>query len=269
MKEKLVTIGKRLLEKADRNSPALLTGATVVGIFATAWMSYKAGPVAHEIIKEHKAKMNKYSNLSKEEMREGFKDLASDLAPVVIPPVTMATVTSAMAIGSNKISSKRIAILSAAYTMTETALREYQDKVNELIDEKKVSKIKESLAKDKVDKNPITPNTDIILTNQGDVLCMDDYSGRYFRSNAQKIGNAINEITADLQSDCYVSLNEFYDKLGIPRIPMGDDFGWRSDDLNRGSLDINMTAVLTEDKQPCLVITYDLYPSTSYRSLYR
>lgn len=270
MKEKLLELSSKVSKYMDENSPALLTGATVAGIFATAWMAFKAGPKAQTIIDAHREYFSDGHDdrTEKEEVREETKELVKELAPVLLPPVGMAIATSAFAISSNKISSKRLAVLSAAYTMTESALKDYQNKVEELFDEKKVNKIKESIAKDKMDKNPLTPNTDVIITNNGDVLCMDDYSGRYFRSNAQKIGNAINELTADLQSDMYVSLNEFYDKLGLQRIPMGDDFGWRTDDLNRGSLDINMTALLTEDKQPCLVITYDLYPSVYYRHLH-
>ena len=194
--------------------------------------------------------------------------MVKELAPEVLPPVGMAVATSVAIIGSNKVSSKRIAVLSAAYTMSSDALKDYQNKVAEVVKPEKVQKVKEAIAQEKLDKNPITPNTDVIVTGDGDVLCMDCYSGRYFRSNAQKIGQAINELSADLQTDMYVSLNDLYSKLNMPSVPMGDDFGWNIDDLARGQLEIGITACLTPDKQPCLVVNYDASPREDFRSLH-
>lgn len=265
MKNKIMETVNKVTEFADRNSPALLTGATVAGVFATAWMAYKAGPKAHEIMERHKSMPVPET---KELKRAETKAFIKEIAPVILPPIGMAIATSACAIGSNTVSSKRIAVLSAAYSMSESALKDYQAKVTELFDEKKVQKVKEGLAKDKLDKNPIQPGQDIYITGDGDVLCMDQYSGRYFRSNAQKIGQVINELSADLQSDMYVSLNDFYEKLGLTQVPMGDDFGWNIDDLAHGQLDIDITACLTPDKQPCLVVTYDIYPREDFRRLH-
>lgn len=269
MKNQLEEITTKVTEFTDKNSPAILSGAAVAGVFVTAWMAFKAGPKAEKIINNHKDYISKHPNMSKEEKREVTKGLVKDLAPVVLPTAGMAIATSAAVIASNNISSKRLAIASAAYSMAESTLKEYQSKVEELVDSKKVNKIKESIAQDKLDKNlKKQPTNEIILTGDGDVLCMDDYSGRLFRSNASKIGQAINELSADLQTDMYVSLNELYDKLNIPRVPMGDDFGWNIDDLDRGQLDIAMTACLTEDKQPCLVVTYDVSPRMDFRRLH-
>jgi hypothetical protein len=264
MKEKIKELTTKVTEFTDKNSPALLTGATVTGIFMTAWMAFKAGPKAKEIMDRHKSMSTPET---KEEKRAEAKALVKELTPVVLPPIGMGITTAVCAIGSNKISSKRIAVLSAAYSMSESALKDYQNKVTELFDVKKVQKVKEGLAKDKLEKNPMQPNHEIYLTGDGDVLCMDEYSGRYFRSNAQKIGQSINELSADLQSDMYVSLNDLYDKIGLPKVPMGDDFGWNVEDLVHGQLDINLTACLTSDKQPCLCMTYDVRPRMDFRRL--
>lgn len=253
----------KISEFAEKNAPSLLTGAGVAGIFVTAYMAYKAGPKASEIIARHKTNVEKGANKKTE-----TKNMVKELAPVILPPVGMAIASSAAVISANTMSSKRIAIVSAAYSMSESALKDYQNKVVELVDEKKVQKIKEGIAKDKLEKNPVKPNTEVFMTGDGDVLCMDCYSGRYFRSNAQKIGQAVNELSADLQTDMYVSLNEFYSKLNIPPVPMGDDFGWNIDDMVRGQLTIDVSAHLTPDKQPCLVVNYDVYPRSDFRKLH-
>lgn len=263
MKNELKETVNNIAEFAKQNEPAILTGAGVAGVFCTAWMAFKAGPRAKEIIDRHTA-----MNPPEGQQKEVIKDMVKELAPVILPTVGMAVATSVAIIGSNKVSSKRIAVLSAAYTMSSDALKDYQAKVVDMVDSKKVQKIKESISKDKLDKNPITPSTDVIITGDGDVLCMDCYSGRYFRSNAQKIGQAINELSADLQTDMYVSLNDFYSKLNLEPVPMGDDFGWNVDDLVRGQLTIDVNAHLTPDKQPCLVVNYDIFPREDFRSLH-
>ena len=263
MKSKLVELSTKLTAWSVKNAPSLLTGAGFTGVFVTAYMAYKAGPRAEDIILYHKANVD-----SGYDKKDETIEMAKELAPVVLPPIGMAIATGACVLGANSIASKRLAVLSAAYSISETALKDYQNKVAEMVDPKKMTKIKEGLAKDKLDKNPIKQNTEILMTGDGDVLCMDCYSGRYFRSNAQKIGQAVNELSADVQTDMYVSLNDFYNKLNIPAVPMGDDFGWNVDDLIRGQLSIEISAHLTPDKQPCLVVNYDIFPRNDFRSLH-
>lgn len=275
MKNKLSELLTNVTEFANKNSPSLLTGAGVAGVFVTAYMAYKAGPRAKEILDKYRETTDGIKKLyptdvQKDIKRDETKKFVKEITPVVLPTIGMATATSAAIIGANSVSSKRIAVLSVAYSMSESALKEYQAKVTEMLDGKKVQKIKESIAQDKLEKAHVNSETaqDVIMTGNGDVLCMDAYSGRLFRSNAQKIGEAINHLSADLQTDMYVSLNDFYDGLGIKQIPMGDDFGWNIDDLVHGQLDINITACLTDDKQPCLVVNYDVYPREDFRRLH-
>lgn len=271
MKGKIVELSTKLTAWSVKNAPSLLTGAGFTGVFVTAYMAYKAGPQAERILAEHREveeKVKESVGYNKEATRARAIETAKKLAPVVLPPIGMAIATGACVLGANSIASKRLAVLSAAYSISETALKDYQNKVTEMVDPKKMTKIKEGLAKDKLDKNPIKQNTEILMTGDGDVLCMDCYSGRYFRSNAQKIGQAVNELSADVQTDMYVSLNDFYNKLNIPAVPMGDDFGWNVDDLIRGQLDIEISAHLTPDKQPCLVVDYNIFPRSDFRSLH-
>ena len=267
MKKELMELSTKVTDFAKQNEPAILTGMRVAGLFMTALMAYKASPRAHEIIERHQTNVQNGAD-----KKEETKQLVKEVVPVVLPTVGMAVATSAAIIGAHTVNSKRIAVLSAAYSMSESALKDYQEKMLEVLDEKKVSKIKESISQDKIDKKNIdTTNLnsqDVIITGDGDVLCMDNYSGRLFRSNAQKIGQAVNELSADLQTDMYVSLNDFYDKLGLASVPMGDDFGWNIDDLVRGQLDISVTACLTKDKQPCLMILYDVSPREDFRRLH-
>jgi hypothetical protein len=256
-----------------RNSPTILTTLGVIGVAQTAYMSYKAGLKAKPIVDAKRQDLKDIAPSDKETKRIVYGEMVKEVAPIVIPPTIMGTMSCACIIGANRVSSKRIAAISAAYSLTETALKEYKDKTVELIGEKKAQNIREAIAKDKVRKNP--PPKDVtnnyIEVGDGNVLCYDSYSGRYFHSNAQKINNAINKVSWDVRSDMYVSLNEFWDAINSPELPrtdMGDDFGWNVDDVSDGKLPISITAVLTPDEKPCLSVMYDIHLRDDFRNLY-
>lgn len=258
---------------ADRNSPTILTSLGVLGLINTARLAYKAGikasRVSNERIREYLEDFKDYKEMGDKQSQTSIvKKLAMEAATVYGPPVAMGAVSTACIIGSNCISTKRIAAISAAYSLTEAALKDYKEKALEVVGDKKVRQIKEAIAKDKVLKNP-PPKDDsqILMTGTGDVLCYDAYSGRYYISNAAKIEKAVNKLSAECLSDMYISLNEFWDEIGLPRLPMGNDYGWNIDDTFDGILPISLTAILTDDQRPCLCVDYDVSPRFDYRNI--
>lgn len=265
---KLKETWNKVTKVINKNSPTILTGLGVTGVFATGYMAYKAGPKAHYILENYHRDKELTDPDDKEAKRAILKETAKDLLPVLIPPVGMAIATTACIIGGNRISSKRVAVLSAAYSIADSRLKDYQEKMLETLGEEKTQKVKEAIAKDHLKKNQPTVDTPVYLTGDGNVLCLDSYSRRFFSSNAEKIGQAINKLSADIMSDMYVSLNDFYDEIHLERTPMGDDFGWNVDDTQRGRLPIYYTASLTEDNRPCLVVEYDVSPRADFRELH-
>ena len=257
-----------VVEATKKNSPTILTASAILGLFGTAVLAYRCSPKAHEIIAEKKKDMGLVQNGDKKAKRAVALATAKELTPVMLPPVIMGSATAACIIGSNTVSAKRIAVLSAAYTASEKAVSNLHLKMDEILGEKKAKTIRDAVAKEKMDQNP--PPSDassIVITGNGDVLCMDSYSGRYFRSNADKIGQAIAELSAMARDEMYVTLNDLYYALKIPTIPLGDDLGWSVDDEIRGCLPITISAVLTEDKQPCLCIDYEPRVGKEFRRL--
>lgn len=251
----------KLIELTKQHSPELLTGTAVVGLIGTAIMAYRCSPKAHEIIAKKKEEMYLIQLDDKKAKRELVLETTKELTPVLLPPIILGSATTACIIGSNRISSKRIAVISTAYAISEKAVKELNLKMNDVLGEKKAKTIKDAIAKDKLDQNPPPKDeSQILLTGNGDVLCMDSFSGRYFRSNAEKIGQAINEISALARDEMYVTLNDFYYAIHLPQLKMGDDLGWLADDEIKGSIPITISAQLTEDRQPCLCIDYEIRP---------
>lgn len=266
--KKMAELMDKALEMTKKNSPALLTGTAVVGLVATAISAFKMSPKVHELIRDYKLAIKEVEPDNKVLKRDIVWTAVKDVTPVVAPTVIMGTATAACIIGSNNISSRRIAALSTVYAISERTVKDLNDKMTETLGEKKAQVIKDAIVKDKMDKNPPPQDgSQIIMTGDGDVLCMDVYSGRYFRSNAQKIGLAINNLSYQLQNEMYVCLNDFYGLLKIPDIPMGYDLGWNLDDSIRGQLPITITAGLTPDQQPCLCVDYSVGLRSDFRHL--
>lgn len=253
-----------------RNDSAILAGIGLMGLIATACCAYKAGAKADRILEEKKKDMALVDSKDKDAKKAVNMETAKALAPVLAPPIIMGIASGACIIGSHKASKRKIAALSAAYSIAETSIKELNGKMRETLGEQKTRQIKDAIMKDKLKANPPVENN-IILPENGDVLCKDLYSGRIFRSNAQKIGLAINKMSGRVSTEMYICLNDFYEAINspdLPPIPMGNDLGWNIDDLYNGTLPITYTAILTDNGIPCLCLDYDISIRADFRDLH-
>lgn len=261
---------KSLLDSAlifgKKNLPEILTAVSVIGLVSTSVLAFKAGKKVDEVIKEKKQDLADVDPEDKEAKRTVMWEAAKEITPIIAPPVILGGVTIACILGSNRVSNKRLVIMSAAYSMSESAFKELNDKVEETIGKKKTRDIKDAIIKDKVDNMEIKH-----VPGDGNVICLDEYSGRTFRSTYQEIQSACNQLVYMAMGDMYVSLNDFYtilDNDDLPCIPLGEDFGWNVDDFGGGTCPIKMTSTLSKTGIPILVLTYEVRARVDYRNLH-
>lgn len=242
--------------KAIKHSPEILTALGIVGMISTTVMAVKATPKAL-ILMEEKKKEDKVDKLTP-------IDTVKTTWKCYIPSVAVGTISTACLICANSVNAKRKAALATAYTLTETAFKEYKEKVVETIGEKKEQEVQDKVAKERIVKNPVN-NKEIIITGKGDVLCCDSVFNRYFRSDIEKIRKAINDMNYRLNAEMYISLNDLYYELGLDPIGIGDDIGWN---INNGLIDVRFSSQLTPDGEPCLVLDYQIEPRYDYTNLH-
>lgn len=273
---KLINFLGRAETFTKKNSPVILTGMTIAGVISTAIAAYKAGLKADEVLKIYREDMRDCHPNDKEAKRAVVKETAKRMIPVAAPPIIMGGTTIACAIGSHSVSNRRIAALSAAYSLSESTVKSLHGKMDEMLGEKKARSIRDAVMKDKLhsdtekDQKTINDNN-FIMVGGGDVLCKDIYSGRLFYSNAEKIKQAIAKCSYEIISNNYLSLNEFYAEINspqLPQIPMGNDLGWNASDVYKGQLPIYLTPLLTEDNRPCLCVDYDISVRNDFRNLH-
>lgn len=239
-----------------KHSPEILTGIGIAGMLTTTVLAVKATPKALDLIAI--AEDEKYSNGIKEPLTAGEKIKAA--WKCYIPAATTCALSVACLVGASSVNVRRKAALAAAYKLSETALTEYKEKVVETIGEKKEHAIQDKIAKEKVEKNPVS-TSEVIVTGNGKVLCYDSISGRYFESDMNKIDAAVNKANRTMLTENYVSLNEFYDALDLPETKMGDDLGWN---LDSGDVQVYYSSQITDDGRPCIVLNYETAPKYDY-----
>jgi hypothetical protein len=239
----------------QKNSPTILTALGVAGLITTVVMAVYATPKAVEIIKQE------------EHERDLDNEEGAPIEPITVPEVIrlawkeyipsaiMGAATIACIVGSNSVNIRRNSALAALFSLTETAAREYREKVKEVIGEKKEQEVRDEIAQDAVDKHPLKDNS-IVITGNGNTLCFDKLSGRYFSSNINTIKKIELNYNQLLLRRDYLSLNCLYEELGLETIPMGEDLGWTT----KYFLEFKFSSRLTPDQEPCLVVDYQVGP---------
>ena len=255
MKKELAKSFLSLKTAIKKHSPEILTGIGIAGMITTTVMAVRATPKALILIEERKEEIGA-------EKLEAM-DMVKTAWACYIPAAITGTLSVACLIGASSVNARRNAALATAYTLSESALKDYQGKVIEMFGEKKNEAVKDAIAKDKVEKNPVVTR-EVIITEKGNTLCYDAISGRYFKSDIEKIKKAECELNRQMLDDMYVSLNDFYYEIGLDSVKLGDELGWTVDS---GSIDLSFSSQLASDGTPCLVIDYSVAPRYDYRNL--
>lgn len=254
------------------HTPEILTGIGIGGMLTTVILAVRATPTALKLIEEEKERQNDELLAEAEANEQEICAQVTYLKPAeviktcwkcYIPAAVVGGMSTACLIGANSVHTKRHTALAAAYSLSETALKEYQEKVVETIGEKKEQAVRDSIAKDKIEKDPIS-NHEIVFTGRGGTLCYDVTSGRYFKSDIDAIKKAVNDLNRRMRDEMYISLNEFYFEIGLDSISIGDDLGWN---LDNGYIDPNFSAQLAPDDTPCMVVSHSVPPKYGYTRL--
>src|SRR5574344_625063 len=248
----LSKVAKNVKAAATKHSPEILTGIGIAGMVTTIVMAVKATPKALILIEEKKNEEGLDSLTPIETVKASWQ--------CYIPSAIVGTVSIFCLIGASSANLRRNTALATAYTLSESALKGYQGKVVETIGDKKEQFVRDSIAKDKLDENPVTTR-EVIITEKGNTLCYDTISGRYFKSDIDKLKKAMNELNRNMLDEMFISLNDFYYEIGLSNTKLGDDLGWN---VSEGLIDLKFSSQLTDDGTPCVVMDYSIATKYDY-----
>lgn len=250
----LSRVAKQAEKFATDNSPAILTGVGVVGTLTVAYLSGKASFKAAHILTEEKQR-----RIMMNEPDMTRPDILKVTWKLYIPAAGTTALTIAAVVCSNQIGTRRTAAMAAAYTISDKAFQEYKEKIVEKIGENKERAARDELAQDRVNGKPLS--NQVIIMGNGEVMCFDQPTGRYFRSNMENLRRIVNDLNQQIVQFGYGTLSDFYVMLGLTTTPYSEEVGWSTDDL----CDLKFTATLSDDSQPCIAIDYQVKPIREYK----
>lgn len=156
----------------------------------------------------------------------------------------------------------QIKSLAALYAISETALKDQEEAVKQTFGEKQAAKVQDETARQVLartfDESPAVMNT-----RKGSTLCLDRFSGRYFRMDIENLRKAINDANFKLNREGYLSYNELFYEIcdEFEDMVYGDTVGWKAE---YGLIDPKFTSALTKDNEPCLVLDFYTRPYTGF-----
>lgn len=244
---------------ASKHSPEILTGIGIAGMITTVVLAVKATPKAMELI-DSETHDRHYEHNDDTPLTK--MDVVKVAWKPYIPAVISGTASIACLIGANSVNARRNAAIATAYKLSEAALSEYKDKVVEVIGEKKEKVIREKIAEDRLEKNPVN-NSQIFMTEKGNTLFLEPISGQYFRSDIEIVKKTINELNEGMLNSPfgYLSVNDLYDALGLEQTSTGDDLGWC---VSKGIIKFDIHAKVAKNGEPCIVLDYTNAPVYDY-----
>lgn len=252
-KNTVVKVCNEASKYVTKRSPEILTGLGITGLLSSTVLAVRSTPEAMRRIGKRKRELQ-VAELSKTEtVKAAWK--------CYIPAAVTAMISTGCIVGGSTINYKRNMALTAAYALSETAFKDYKEKVEETLAKKDVEKIKDAVAQGNIEKNPLNED-EVIITKNGNHLCYDITSGRYFRSDINKIKQVINELNERLHQEQFISQNELFTELGLEPVGGGYELGW---DATDGIIRVDYSSQIAANGEPCLTINYRISPLHNYR----
>lgn len=238
-------------ELARKHAPELLVGGGIALMGIAGVVSAMKAPDAHYRFEEIKAEQ-------KEEKPEKLEIVKQDTIWAVksywMPAMIFSAGAFAVAMAM-RVSLKRTELMAGAYAAASVTAEKYRKKISETAGQKVLDKIDSEMAQEEVDKHPKPKQEEhIFSTGNGDTLCYDPVSGRYFRSSVEWVRKAEAAISQELAQNMEVTVNDFYDLLGLPTTQAGAYFGWNVETASVPR--IVFASQLSDEEEPTLVLQY-------------
>ena len=259
MKKEISKVGNAIVNTTKKHSSGILTGISLIGIVGTVFMTVKA--------------TNKYNKLKEENPDWNTKQILKEEIPEIVGVGLCTAASMVGVVGSNAILTNKLQTAIMAAQIADNHNKELKDATRKIVSKQKYEEIMNA-KKDihEVDRQagdgiyningacPIGSMGDIGCAVRsdsapGDTQMYDDFSGRYFYSSVNEIRSICTRLTSKLLLDGSVTLNEFYDEVGLPEISCGEDYGWNANTNSVTMIDPEFSTTIHRD-QPCVIVAF-------------
>lgn len=263
---------QKLLNKSEsyirKYSAVALSCIASVGVVVTAVTAVKATPKAEELIRSDSRKNhdgNPYAYTKKEAIVSAWK--------CYIPAVAFGISTIVCIMGANALNRRQQAALTSAYALVQNSYKEYKDKLKELYGEEAHNEIMNSIIKEKCKDLTISAvgglynaSLDFGEGMEPEVTrtFYDSFSERYFESTIEKVIQAEYHLNRNFMLGGVVSLNDFYEFLGLEKTHLGDAVGWSYVNGDVYWIDFNHHRINLDDGMEIYVIDLVFEPTVDW-----
>lgn len=200
----------------DRYSPTILTCMGAIGVVATAVTAVRATPKAMKLCEALRLDcVNDYQ----EEPRT--IDYVKEAWKCYIPSTAIGLATIACIFCANGLNKRQQAALTSAYIFLDQSYKEYRKKVNELYGDNSDREIRKEIAIEKSKEVDLEPPSDYDKR-----LFYEPYFGQAFERTMLEVLDAEYKLNQKLAMDGKVSLNDFFELLGLSKTSTGKFIGW-------------------------------------------
>lgn len=251
-----------------KNSPVILTCIGSVGVVATAAMAVRATPKAIQLIKADSRENHDgdpYAYTKTEAVISAWK--------CYIPSIVIGASTIICIFGANALNQRRQTTLTSAYALISSSYQEYKTKLKELYGEETHNSIVDAIAKERCEQVHITTSTwcscDTLDFEDGmepEIIrtFYDNFSNRYFESTISKVIQAEYHLNRNFMFSGAISLNDFYEFLGLEKIDSGDTVGWSSYNGDIYWIDFNHHKTVLDDGMEIFIIDMVFEPTVDW-----
>jgi len=239
-----------------RNSSTILTGLGVAGSIGSLILGVKATPRALRKL-EGAYNLKNVTGVS-DDVPLTKVEVIKTVWVDYMPAVGLQVVTIASVIGAQSINMRKQAAIISAFSISEAALREYQERMA-VEAPTKDRKVRDDIAQARVDGDPVTQK-EVLMIGNGDQLFYEAHTGRYFMSTMQKVQKAVNDLNFRVLNQNYASQNEFYGMLGLGPVAQGEEFGWTPEH----TLEVDFSTTMSDDERAAISIDYYRKPVSNY-----
>ena len=251
---------KVVLKGAVKHAPTILTGVGTALVIGSVIFTAEKAPDAKQELDEARQEWEEIPDKEK----RNKADYIFKLVRIGVKHYWMVALLVGGSITcfwvANRVSLKRLTSALTAAGLSAKAKEELENKIKELDGDKHLKKLKDEIDADTIKNNPPVEGQ-IYDTGLGMHLCYEPVTGRYFYSNIEKIKQSILQIREYLQKDGYISLNDWFDELGLSSTECGRFLCWSARNFEEvNDFDISFSSVLSPNNVPVLVIQYDVPP---------
>lgn len=233
-----------IIKTLKKHRTVISACVTIAGIGATVYSAIKESPKVKEVLEEYKE--NDVVPTKKEKARvivTGFKKT------FIFGGLTVANI-----LYSVNAETKEKMAYQAALAVGEKMFTDYRKEVKESVGADKEKEIHENSVINNMKELKTIP-----VCDDDEVMYYEPITGRYFACTKETLDAAVNEINRLLNLGDEVTLNTFFDELGLERTSAGDILGW--DMRFDGLLQIGRKGHVSEDgKTPAIAIVYHVPP---------